>query len=198
MMRSLRPGLYRGQFLVWLLFACSLGIIPTLAQAQKELKNFVGRNGTIAFKSDAPLEFIQAQSSQLRGAINPNSRTFAFKIEMASFQGFNSALQRQHFNSNYLESHKYPEAYFGGKIIEEIDFSQDGTYNVRAKGTLRIHNIEQERIIRSQLTIRGNTATISGTFVVPLADHQITIPKIVSQKIAEEIQVVIQITMKAD
>ncbi len=53
---------------------------------------------------------------------------------MESFQGFNSTLQREHFNENYIESDKYPEARFSGKVIEDIDFSKDGTYIIRAKG----------------------------------------------------------------
>jgi hypothetical protein len=33
--------------------------------------------------------------------------------------------------------------------------------------------------------------TVKSTFTIPLAEHNITIPKIVHQKIAEEIQVTI-------
>ncbi|MDX2062750.1 MAG: YceI family protein [Bacteroidia bacterium] len=166
--------------------------MPGLTQGQ----NFQAKRGTLAFKSDAPLEIIQASSGKLRGALNPGNRTFAFAVNMASFEGFNSALQRQHFNENYLESHKYPDATFLGKIIEEVDFSQNGTYTVRAKGTLKIHNIEQERIIRSTMTVTGKVIDIKAEFDVPLADHQITIPKIVSQKIAEVIHVTMTITLQ--
>ena len=173
----------------WIVFL--LGV-PGIGRGQ----NFQAKRGTIAFKSEAPLELIQASSGKLRGALNPGNRTFAFAVNMASFEGFNSALQRQHFNENYLESHKYPDATFLGKIIEEVDFSQNGTYTVRAKGTLKIHNIEQERIIRSTMTVTGKVIDIKAEFDVPLTDHQITIPKIVSQKIAEVIHVTMTITLQ--
>jgi YceI-like domain len=159
-------------------------------------QNYKGTSGKVSFKSDAPLELIQASSEKLRAAINPTNRTFAFAIKMASFEGFNSTLQRQHFNENYLESAKYPDAEFQGKIIEEIDFTENGTYTVRAKGTLKIHNIAQERIIRSTIKIQGSVIDITSEFQVPLTDHHITIPKIVSQKIAESINVTITTTLR--
>jgi len=60
-------------------------------------------------------------------------------------------LQKEHFNENYLESDKYPEASFKGKIIEDIDLDKDGEYEVRAKGELTIHGIMQERIIKANI-----------------------------------------------
>jgi hypothetical protein len=56
---------------------------------------------------------------------------------MRSFQGFNSPLQKEHFNENYVESDKFPEASFKGKIIEDQDLTVDGTYELRAKGISR-------------------------------------------------------------
>ena len=114
---------------------------------------------------------------------------------MRSFEGFNGPLQKEHFNENYLESLKYPKATFAGKIIEKIDFQKDGTYPVRAKGKLSVHGVEQERIIKSSLEIKGDRLVVRSTFTVPLSDHAISIPKIVHQKIAEEIEVTVEATL---
>ena len=151
--------------------------------------------GKIHFKSDAPLELIEAASNNLRGLINPRDNTFAFSVKLNTFQGFNSPLQREHFNENYLESKKYPEATFTGKIIEHIDLSQPGNYTIRAKGKLNVHGVEQERIIKSEVVSSGNTLEVSSNFTVLLEEHNIRIPKIVYQKIAEEIQVHIHATL---
>ena len=59
-------------------------------------------SGEVKFKSDAPLELITAASNQLRGAIDTEKRTFAFSIEMNTFEGFNSPLQREHFKLNCI------------------------------------------------------------------------------------------------
>ena len=146
-------------------------------------------NGKISFKSDAALELIQAKSNKLRGAIDPSNNTFAWSVDSRSFEGFNSPLQREHFNENYIEYTEHPRLSFTGKIIEKIDFQQNGTFTVRAKGKLVAHGIEQERIIRCELEIAGSKLRVRSQFTVPLADHNISIPRVVNQKIAEEVLV---------
>lgn len=153
-------------------------------------------NGKVFFHSKASLESIEAGSNKLRGAIDPANRTFAWSVETASFKGFNSPLQLEHFNENYLESTKYPRISFTGKIIESTDFHTNGKYSIRAKGKLKIHGVEQERIIRSDMEVSGNKLKVKAEFTVLLADHDIHIPQIVHQKIAEEITVTVDAVLQ--
>lgn len=149
----------------------------------------------MTFTSNAELELISAASKKVQGLIDPTNNQFAFYVDVKSFQGFNSVLQREHFNEKYLESEKYPRAKFSGKIIEPIDLSTDGSYDVRAKGELDIHGKKQTRIIKSKLTVKNGVVNIESRFFVPLDDHNISIPTIVSQKIATEIEVNLNATM---
>lgn len=148
--------------------------------------------GRIQFKSDAPLELIQATSKEMKGIIDTEQKAFAFSVEMKTFQGFNSPLQRVHFNENYLETNRYPKASFSGKIIENIDWDKNDTYEVRSKGKLIIHGQEQERIIRGTIKVSDGLIQLRSAFTVLLEEHQINIPKIMFQKISEEIQVIIE------
>lgn len=147
------------------------------------------QESTMTFTSNAELELITATSDQVQGLIDPVTNKFAFTVEVKSFQGFNSALQREHFNEKYMESEKYPRARFSGKIIEPVDFSENGTHNVRAKGVLDIHGRQQTRIIKSKIRIENGNLYLESVFFVPLVDHDISIPTLVSQKIATEIEV---------
>lgn len=174
----------------YLFFILGLCLSGCPLSAQSSLFEVAG--GYIHFTSDAPLELIEARSDQLRGLIDPEKNTFAFSVPMNSFEGFNSPLQKEHFNENYLESPKYPKATFAGKIIEDIDYTQDGEFTIRAKGRMNIHGVEQERIIRSRIRIEGGKLTVNSEFTVLLKEHNIAIPRIVYQKIAEEIKVVIE------
>jgi polyisoprenoid-binding protein YceI len=146
-------------------------------------------NGRVKFTSNAPLEMIAAASDKLQGALDRDKNAFAFLVDLKTFKGFNSDLQREHFHENYLETSKFPQASFSGKIIETVDYSKNGTYTVRAKGFLVVHGVKQERIIKGTMTIAANTLTITANFSVLLQDHDIKIPKIVNQKIAEAIKV---------
>jgi polyisoprenoid-binding protein YceI len=145
--------------------------------------------GTVSFVSDAPLEQITATSKALKGVIETTTSTFAFTIDISSFQGFNSPLQRVHFNENYMESDDYPLATFAGKFIEDIDLSVNGSYDLRVKGKLNIHGVEKERIIKSTILIEDGTMHITSNFTVLLEDHEIRIPKVVLQKIAKVVNV---------
>ena len=170
----------------WLLTFLMINIFNVEGQIFKTVE------GHATFRSDAPLELIQAESNQLKGAIDTQKRTFAFTVRIQSFEGFNSPLQREHFNENYMESQNFPHATFSGKIIEKIDLSSDGDHIIRAKGKLIIHGVQQERIIKSTLEIKDGRLIVKSSFSVLLEEHEIRIPKIVHQKIAKEIIVNIE------
>ncbi len=185
--RSLFP-MSKHSFLFIIALSISLAAI-----SQKGL--YESRKSLVSFVSDAPLELIKASSKELKGFLDPEKRTFAFIIPSKSFEGFNSPLQQVHFSENYIEASKYPDASFKGKIIEQVDLSADGEYQVRAKGALKIHGVEQERIIRVKIKIVKGIMVVSSEFSILLQEHNITIPKVVYQKIAEEIFIKVSMEM---
>lgn len=171
--------------LTWILVC----FLPLLHLLSSESGIYSTNTGAIQFRSEAPLELIRASSKELKGAIDIKKKTFVFRLRIRSFEGFNSPLQREHFNENYLESNKFPEAIFSGKLIEEIDFKNDGSFSMRAKGKLSVHGIEQERIIRADIKIKNGVIEVRSNFTILLSDHNIPIPKVVSEKLANEIKV---------
>ena len=179
-------------FAIRLILACCLFSSFALSLSGQSSR-WQGEKGSVVFESNAPLELINAQSNQLRGVIDTVSGSFAFTIPIQSFVGFNSDMQRTHFLENYMEYRKFPNATFTGKIIEDIPFLKPGTYTLRAKGMLEIHGIKKERIIKGTLHIKPDEMQVQANFMVPLSDHGISIPKIVSQKIAEHEAVQIDI-----
>ena len=150
---------------------------------------FISNTGEVKFVSQAPLETIKATSRKLSGVVDVDKRTYAFSISISSFDGFNSPLQKEHFNENYMESIKIPSATFKGKIIEEVDLHTAGTYNVRAKGNMKIHGVEKEMIIKSTIAVKAGQITVTSNFKVALKDFDINVPNIINQKIAPEIAV---------
>lgn len=174
----------RSFLLQLILLAC----LPALPQ-DNDPAIFQTTRGEASFISDAPLEIIKASSNELNGLLNAEERTFAFSMKTRSFKGFNSPLQQEHFYENYIESNLYPNARFSGKIIEPVNLLEPGEHSVRAKGILEIHGVERERVIRVDLTVEDRKITAKSNFEVLLEDHNITIPKMVFQKISEQIRV---------
>ncbi|UTW62500.1 YceI family protein [bacterium SCSIO 12741] len=149
----------------------------------------------VHFSSEAPMEIIKAESSKLVGLFNTEKNSFAFQVSCISFMGFNSELQREHFNENYMESTKYPKIKFVGKLVDPVDYNQKGKTQVKVKGSLNIHGISKERTLDATLEITDNKLIINSQFEVPLADHNIKIPTIVNQKIAKMITCTVQAEM---
>jgi len=160
-----------------------LGLIyssPSCAQ------NLIRTNAAeIKIESNAPLEIIKAESNNCQGILNLDNNEFAFRIFIKTFEGFNSPLQQEHFYENYMEVSDFPSASFSGKIIEEIVLPLESTTVMRAKGELLIHGVVKERIINVTLISDPDGLKFSSKFEVPLLDHNIEIPNIVKQKIAD-------------
>lgn len=180
--------------LFYAFFVAGVLFLPAIVLAQSNI--LVSTNGKVKFASEAPLELIEANTDKLKGAIDQSKNTFAFSVEIKSLKGFNSDLQREHFHENYLETEKFPTATFSGKFIEQIDYTSNGTYTIRAKGILSIHGMQKERIIKGTVTINKGSIRIDADFTVRLEDHDIKVPKIVYAKIAEEIKVDFNIQFK--
>jgi len=175
--------------------SASMSSLPAFYPFQSGM--FQCDHGKINIRSEAPLETIQAGSSQLKGIVDTEHRSFAWSIEIKTLKGFNSALQQEHFNENYMETARFPIASFTGKIIENVPFDTEGTYNVRAKGQLEIHGVSQERIIKVQLTIKKRQITLHSEFSIALEEHNIAIPRVVHQKIAGDVQVSVDAVLKS-
>ncbi|MGQ9863313.1 MAG: YceI family protein [Bacteroidia bacterium] len=135
----------------------------------------------IRFYSDAPFEKIEAFNTGSFLYLNAQDSVFC-RVPIKLFR-FANRIMQDHFNENYMESDKYPYAYFHGKIQR---MTAD---TVLATGELEIHNIKQKRTIPIYLNPTGE---FYAHFKVRLRDHNIQIPKLVIKKIAEEVDVYVQ------
>jgi polyisoprenoid-binding protein YceI len=148
-------------------------------------------NVEASFFSEARFENIEAVSKSGTSAINRANREVAFKIPIQSFD-FRKKLMQEHFNENYLESDKFPNATFKGKIIEDIDLSNDGNYSVTALGKLTVHGVTTDRTITGKIVVKNNQIVLTSSFIVPVSDHNIDIPNDKISNISQNIDVKIK------
>ena len=107
---------------------------------------YVCKNARISLFSSAPIEDIKAVTATGASVYNASTGELDFSVAIRSFQ-FDKSLMQDHFNSDYMESDKYPKAIFKGKVQEPVDITKDGTYNITVKGDLTVHNVTQKRTI---------------------------------------------------
>ncbi|QNL21798.1 YceI family protein [Hyphobacterium sp. CCMP332] len=177
------------RFLIFILFCLNL-FQPIESTAQSIDKSKIRlTKGRVDFHSNAELEVIRAHSTELAGILDRKTNQFAISIPMISFLGFNSPLQREHFNENYMESHSFPKATYSGKIVGNYDLMKEGSTEIMTKGELTIHGISVEQNIPVNLVIKHGIVGVRSNFKVALADYNIKIPKAVEGKIAEIVDV---------
>ncbi len=149
------------------------------------------RNAMFSFYSSAPLEDIEAKTTQGVSAINTATRAIYFKVPINTFK-FRKSLMQEHFNENYLESEKYPHAEFKGKVLDDVDLKKDGVYNVTVEGDLLIHGVSKTYREKGTITVRNGLVSAKSKFNVRVADHKIKIPSLVVKNIAEVVEVTVE------
>jgi len=154
---------------------------------------YSSQTAKISFFSSTPVENIDANSGVVVTAINTRTNVLFIKVPIQSFQ-FKKALMQDHFNEDYMESDKYPNATFSGKVNETIDYMKDGINNVTLTGKLTIHNVTKDTTIAGTLTVNSGHILMHADFPVKLVDYNITVPKLVFEHIAQ----VIKVTYDAD
>jgi hypothetical protein len=144
--------------------------------------------GEVSFFSETPMENIDAHNKSISSFINTATGDVVFVIPVRNFK-FQKAMMEEHFNEKYLESDKYPDATFQGKLDQQIDAKQDGEYKVTATGKLKMHNVERVITVPGTITVKNGNLALKAEFNIALKDYDITVPKIVVTNIAEVIAV---------
>jgi hypothetical protein len=149
---------------------------------------YAGEKCKISFFSETKMENIDAVNSVSKPVLNTKNGAFAVKASQNAFI-FKSAFMQEHYNENYVESEKYPFATFTGKINEAIDYTKNGTNNVTITGNLDMHGVSKPRTISGTVEIKDGVIIMYSKFEVKVADHEIKVPSLYIEKIAEVIQV---------
>lgn len=162
-------------------------------QAQK----FITKTGHIRFFSSTPIEDIEAHNRQVNSALDQLTGDFVFKVLMKSFQ-FEKALMQEHFNENYVESDKFPNATFNGKVsnISEINFAKNGTYTATVEGDLTIKEVTKKISEKGTFEVKDGKVNGKSTFNVLLSDFGIKIPNAVANNISKTIQIDVDVNLE--
>ena len=171
---------------------CYIFLITIFCSLQGICQNYMTKTGFIGFYSKTSLEDIQGENNQVYAVLDPASHHMAFAVLLKGFI-FPKELMQVHFNENYVESDKFPKATFSGTCTGDMDLTKDGIYQVVVKGDLNLHGVTKPLETTGQIEVKNGKITGLSAFKIKPEDYQITIPSIVREKIAQEIDVKVQI-----
>ena len=157
-------------------------------------QKYFTKNGKINFDATSPSspERVEAVNRSATCVVDIKSGAIQFAMLMKGFE-FERALMEEHFNENYVESNKFPKSEFKGKIkdLDEIDFTKDGTHKVKVKGDITIHGETKEVETEGKLVVQNGKISADAEFSVKLSDFKISIPGLVSDKVAKTARVTV-------
>ena len=172
-----------------------LGFSLLLTTALTAQEKFKTSSGNVEFYSSTPLEDILASNSNVNAILESGSGKFAVVMLVTEFE-FEKKLMQEHFNENYMESDQYPKAYFSG-TIEALDLNglSEDPIELNIEGKINIHDVSRPLKTKVSVTRVDDQIGLVSSFLIRPEDHDIEIPKIVFKKIAQEVEVSVNLLL---
>ncbi|MDA8904332.1 YceI family protein [Flavobacteriaceae bacterium] len=161
--------------------------VTSILSAQK----YATRSGKTSFiGSEETFEQIKAVNSVSTAIVDSSSGDIAILLFIGAFD-FEISLMQEHFNENYMDSSKYPKATFSGNI-QNFSFEEllDSEKDYKILGVLTIRGIEKNVSVSCRLKKISKGLSLKTNFNVSASDFDIKIPKVVRNKISQEINII--------
>jgi hypothetical protein len=167
-------------FLLMLVFGFSY-----VMQAQKTLVTKTAQVRFIAVDDND----IDATNKLAVSRLEPNGK-LSFIMLMKDFH-FDMGKMEEHFNEEYIESKKFPRAFFNGQItnIKSVDFKKDGKYPVNVTGSMQVHGVNKAIQTTGIIEVKNGQVKATAKFTVRLKDFGIggLMIKLVADKVNVEV-----------
>ncbi|MBS1919463.1 MAG: YceI family protein [Bacteroidetes bacterium] len=164
-------------------------LISFIAGAQGK---YYTKSGKISLYSSTSMENINASNKTAVAVLDSKTGELQFAVLLKGFE-FKKALMQEHFNSDYVESDKFPKSEFKGQIINnnEVNYTKDGNYRVNVKGRLTLHGETKDVETTGSISVKEGKLHANSVFNILLADYNISIPWDVRNSISKTIQITV-------
>jgi len=170
----------------------SVMMLSTFAQGK-----YLTKTGYIKFYSHTAIEDITAEVEKVGSIINSENGEVFISLAMTDFD-FEKELMEEHFNENYVESEKFPKSSFKGTIVNnsEVDYESKGSYTVNIEGDMTIHDVTNKVSTEGTIQVTKNGIVAKASFMLNPEDYEIKIPKMVRNKIANNLEITVDMSYK--
>ena len=171
-----------------ILSLCLLASLGLFAQS-----TFITRTAYIRFFSTTPVEDIEAVNNQVSSVLDLSKSQLVYQVPMKGFV-FEKALMQEHFNENYVESDKYPNATFKGTIVglKGVEGLSKEPKQFVIEGTMTIKDATKDIKEMAMVSLVDGKIRLETVFFLTLSDYIVSIPSAVRNKIQEKIEVTVK------
>ncbi|RUT68891.1 YceI family protein [Flavobacterium cupreum] len=149
---------------------------------------FKTSSAIVNFQASVPFfEEVKAVNKLGTIVLEPQTSTLICTVVIKDFR-FKMDLMQEHFNDNYIESHRYPKAVFKGKI-EKFDVKDitetEKEYDVTGK--MYLHGKSKIIAVKALIKKVPDGIQIISNFPLSVSDFNIEIPYVVANKISKTV-----------
>jgi hypothetical protein len=171
-------------------FIIALLAISPSTQAQKTLETKTAQVRFVALDDND----IDAVNKEAVSRLEPNGK-LSFIMLMKGFH-FEMDKMEAHFNKEYIESDKFPRAFFNGQVtnFNTVNLNKDGKYPITVTGNMQVHGVNKTMQTNGTIEVKNGMVTANAKFIVTLKDFGIggIMIKMVADKISVEVNAAYQ------
>ncbi|MGB0773843.1 MAG: YceI family protein, partial [Flavobacteriaceae bacterium] len=158
---------------------------------------YMTKTGSMSFEASQPtFEPIEASHTAVSALLNVETGELAVLALVRGFR-FPLALMEEHFNENYIESHKYPKTSFKGSILNfDPNALSNQPLTVQLTGELSMHGVTNTINVEGRMTKIDGLITLESSFAVKTSDYAIEIPSLVRKQIDENVQIEVSLPLQ--
>lgn len=174
--------------------AVVLSLFTSIVNAQGK---FYTKTGKISIFSTTSVENISAVNKSAVCLLDSKTGDLQFAVLMKGFE-FRKAKMQEDFNSDYVESGKFPKSEFKGQITNNstVNYSSNGTYSVNTKGKLTIHGVTKDVESTGTIIVKDGKLLANSIFNILIADYNIKVPKMYMDNISKSIKITVDCTLE--
>lgn len=151
-------------------------------------------HGKVEFHTSSIMSDIEAISQDVEINLDVQSGDFDFRIPITSFE-FEYEMMQDHFNEEYIESHLYPDAFFVGKIIQDISTINEAV-EVDISGQMTIHGVTKPMKVKATISKEDKLVKVRSVFPLVFKDFNVEEPSILSKSVAKDVEVKVLVYLK--
>lgn len=143
------------------------------------------QSGTIHFDSKTPIEKFGGGGNKVTGTIDLENKEVTVTVDLTIWTT-DGKLRTAHMHENYLETDKFPDSVFTGKITAY----ESQTGKISALGKLNLHGVELKDFNLTGTLLKVKSGyQLKANFIVKLSDFHIPVPRLLTLKVKNEIKV---------
>ncbi len=151
-------------------------------------------HGEVEFYTETVMSDIEAVTKTAVVKLDIQTGNFEATVNIQSFE-FEYDVMQKHFNENHMESDKFPQATFKGKIVQNISNITD-EMEVDAIGKMTIHGVSNEIKVKVNISEKEGYTVVQCKIPVVFKDYKVEEPSILSKSVAKDVLINVSVYLK--